>query len=560
MERKAMMQRFRLFLGVLLFLTNLMSMAQPSVWNGGRELWVDGTGTESNPYLIASAENLAFLSYMVNKGYETQGLYFRLTTDIDLNGSEDQSWEPIGLGDRLVNEDGCDRGSFEAGTSFRGHFDGGGHGISNIYVDERYTYAGLFGMVCGRDETLAIIENVSVVSGSVNGFCSGGVVGNGCYLRLSECGNGAAVSGTIAGGIMGMTKDAMITNCYNSGTVCGLGVNLADSPVAGGVLGATQNLVGMSNSYNVGEIACTNHKGCLVGYLMDGSVNVDNCHYLDICDQNNYGTPQSAVFMRTMDFVFLLNGQNTELVWAFDVNNDNNGYPILAEEVFSVEMEASPMEGGSTSGGGLYASGTTCTVSAMANNRFVFVNWTENEDPVSNESVYSFPITSNRNLAANFTLESYEITTSSNPLDAGVVIGDGIYNFGETVTLVAIPSDSYTFHHWIENDVVLSDAETYSFTADHSCHIVANFGFCEFVNETASCIEVFPNPAHDFLFIKGLGVHAVTVFNVMGQMVDHFEMEGREMMQISLKEYAVGTFIVKICLESHNTFVKVMKQ
>ncbi|MBR7022437.1 MAG: peptidase A26, partial [Bacteroidales bacterium] len=82
----------RMYIIMMLLLVGIMVEAQTSVWDGSRKLWTRGSGTEADPYLIETAAQLAFLSYMVNKDYDTQGLYFRLTTDIDLNGSEDQPW------------------------------------------------------------------------------------------------------------------------------------------------------------------------------------------------------------------------------------------------------------------------------------------------------------------------------------------------------------------------------------------------------------------------------------------------------------------------------------
>ena len=82
---------------MMLVMTGIMAEAQTSIWNGSRKLWTRGEGTESSPYLIESAENLAFFSYMVNLGFETQDMYFVLTTDIDLNGSEDQPSYAVGV-------------------------------------------------------------------------------------------------------------------------------------------------------------------------------------------------------------------------------------------------------------------------------------------------------------------------------------------------------------------------------------------------------------------------------------------------------------------------------
>ena len=76
----------KIYIIVVLLLTGMMAEAQTSVWEGKRRLWSRGEGTEDSPFLIETADNLAFLSYIVNKGVDTRGVYFELTTDIDLNG------------------------------------------------------------------------------------------------------------------------------------------------------------------------------------------------------------------------------------------------------------------------------------------------------------------------------------------------------------------------------------------------------------------------------------------------------------------------------------------
>lgn len=68
--------------------------AQVSVWDGTAEPWSQGSGTQEDPYLIESAQNLAYLSEAVNKSY-SNGEYdtpafadtcFLLTVDVDLRG------------------------------------------------------------------------------------------------------------------------------------------------------------------------------------------------------------------------------------------------------------------------------------------------------------------------------------------------------------------------------------------------------------------------------------------------------------------------------------------
>ena len=50
----------------------------------------------------------------------------------------------------------------------------------------------------------------------------------------------------------------------------------------------------------------------------------------------------------------------------------------------------------------IYNHGETCTVTATANDGYTFINWTENGEEVSTEANYSFEVTNERNLVANF--------------------------------------------------------------------------------------------------------------------------------------------------------------
>ncbi|PTN31239.1 hypothetical protein C6366_18295, partial [Desulfonatronum sp. SC1] len=58
--------------------------------------------------------------------------------------------------------------------------------------------------------------------------------------------------------------------------------------------------------------------------------------------------------------------------------------------------------GGTASNAGTYAHGSTATITATANPGHVFVNWTEGSTVVSCDAQYSFTVTGNRTLRANF--------------------------------------------------------------------------------------------------------------------------------------------------------------
>ena len=69
----------------------------------------------------------------------------------------------------------------------------------------------------------------------------------------------------------------------------------------------------------------------------------------------------------------------------------------------TIKTSASPVIGGSTLGGGSFPLNEICNIEAFPNTGYVFANWTENGNTVSTNSIYSFSVTANRNLVANFT-------------------------------------------------------------------------------------------------------------------------------------------------------------
>ena len=69
---------------------------------------------------------------------------------------------------------------------------------------------------------------------------------------------------------------------------------------------------------------------------------------------------------------------------------------------FAVNASPSPVEGGSVSGAGAYQGGAECTLTATASAGYVFHNWTENGAVVSTYASYTFVVSRDRNLVANF--------------------------------------------------------------------------------------------------------------------------------------------------------------
>ena len=144
---------------------------------------------------------------------------------------------------------------------------------------------------------------------------------------------------------------------------------------------------------------------------------------------------------------------------------------------YNISLSANPSNGGSVSGGGTYNQGASCTVHATANSGYSFVNWTENGTQVSTNANYTFTVTSNRNLVANFQAQpqQYNITVSANPSNGGSVSGGGTYSQGTTCTVRATANNGFLFTNWTENGTQVSTNANYTFTVTGSRNLVANF-------------------------------------------------------------------------------------
>ena len=229
---------------------------------------------------------------------------------------------------------------------------------------------------------------------------------------------------------------------------------------------------------------------------------------IDIPSQNgvyNYGT--NLVITATANdgyhFVQWNDGVATaQRTYMVNANAEFIAYFVQNEATqYIIAVTANPTEGGSVEGAGIYQENENVIVTATANEGYNFVNWTENDVVVSTDVSYSFAVTANRTLVANFELNTYTITASVNPVESGTITGAGDYTHGEMVTLRAIANGGYAFISWTENGSVVSNTASYSFQATANRTLVANF---EAITYT---INASANPA-DGGTITGTGNYA----------------------------------------------------
>lgn len=220
-------------------------------------------------YSISSAEELAKLAEMQNKGLITDGSEFVLSGNIDLSDySSGNGWTAIGT----------------FSHKFASSFDGNGYKISNLKISGIQNDKGLFAYLGNGTIQNVSLENVDIsggnsvgalvgvalsgsinncnASGSITGADSnvGGLIGTfsanlqNCYTNVDIEGNGAL------GGLVGTANSSRtIKKCFATGNVTG------SSGQVGGLVGQAYNTANIENCYATGNVSGTGNVGGLVG-------------------------------------------------------------------------------------------------------------------------------------------------------------------------------------------------------------------------------------------------------------------------------------------------------
>ena len=266
----------------------------------GKPARITGSGTETDPYQISTAEGLKWFRDKVNsaKTKEETKICAVLTEDIDLNN---EPWTPIGIGEDTRKED----------LPYSGTFDGNGHTISGLNVNYGDKNGGLFCYVKSATiKNLTVAGSVTYSSG--DGIAYGGIVGYADSSTIENCTNRCTVTGRwYAGGIVGWSADSDIIGCANfgnisspfrSGGICGIvigqvdaygidatirdcyNVGMVSGKYAGGITGHSDSSdidILIANCYNVGSLHGSTNTGEIIGDLSGPTcTTIDNCYYL----------------------------------------------------------------------------------------------------------------------------------------------------------------------------------------------------------------------------------------------------------------------------------------
>ena len=291
--------------------------------------------------------------------------------------------------------------------------------------------------------------NITVSANPTNG---GIVAGGGTYNQGQSC----TVTATANSGYT-------FTNWTENGNVVSTQANYTFNVNSNRTLVA--NFTAQTQQYNITVSANPTNGGTVTG---GGSYNQGASCTVSATANSGYTfnnwTENGNVVSSQANYTFTVNGNRT-LVANFTAQPQN----------YTISVSANPAEGGTVTGGGSYQQGQTCTVHATPATGYNFVRWTENGSSVSTNPNYSFTVTGNRTLVAQFEGQSYYIATNSNPSNGGTTSGNGLYTHGQQCTVTATPAEGYAFENWTEGGSQVSTDASYTFTVTSGHNFVANF-------------------------------------------------------------------------------------
>jgi|GEM_PF-1404075 len=159
--------------------------------------------------------------------------------------------------------------------------------------------------------------------------------------------------------------------------------------------------------------------------------------------------------------------------------------------LYEISVTASPAEGGTVSGEGIYIRGDSVTVHANANDGYEFRYWLLDGTVVSYSASYTFYAEKSCTLTAVFRA-LHKVTLEAAPPEAAAQLyanwkypTEHVHPEGENITITAIPEAGYFFDRWTigsaEGETLLDEEDqpagsVHTFTVgDTDLHLVAHF-------------------------------------------------------------------------------------
>jgi M6 family metalloprotease-like protein len=231
---------------------------------------------------------------------------------------------------------------------------------------------------------------------------------------------------------------------------------------------------------------------------------------------------------------------------------------------YTLTLSAAPSYGGTVSGAGAYDENTPVTVTATANTNYSFYNWTKNGVSVSTDTNYTFNITENTALVANFKSSNANLTslTASSgvltPAFSATTVNytvDVDYEI-EMISITGVAANtSATVSGNVtnspievgENNFTITVTAEDSSTKDYFVKVVRAKEGNTIDNYQANSIKIYPNPASSWVnIISDNHINDIIIYDAFGKKIQEINNIGEKSYQLDVKNYVNAIYYLQI--------------
>lgn len=211
-------------------------------------------------------------------------------------------------------------------------------------------------------------------------------------------------------------------------------------------------------------------------------------------------------------------------VFGYLVKDNVTILGVFEPNMYSILVKTNQPSLGTTTGTGMYGFNEVVSISATPNQGASFVGWDNGE---TNDS-FQITVLQSAIYVAEFRKITYSVDIDLDCSDCpqgtdtyGFVVGQGVYEYGKTVTIKAYPNEGFSFVKWVFQDgsgtVEITD-NIYTFTIYSDYHFTAEFcvRMCYLninVSPYGSGTIQYPNNINGYLFPYGSTVTVTATAN-----------------------------------------------
>ena len=272
-----------------------------AVWKLYENLFADGHGSKSDPFIIRE-DQLIDLAEYVNGGGNTRNVYFKQDGNIQVpdilkNRNKGSQWTPIGQT-----------------RFFEGDYDGGGYLIRKATIDTNNAdVVGIFGKVTGSIHNLGVEEST--------------------FKTTKDDSRGGAIAGLLLQYEIEQRVTGQVRDCYSAN-------NNITATYAGGLVGEMNHNANMNHCLDIQNNLFGGNIGGLASQI-DNSCQVDLCFSGGELCNNGYAQASNSVAnigsdrLKSGEITWLLNDKTAfGVAWHQNLAGHTpvNAYPVLNKE------------------------------------------------------------------------------------------------------------------------------------------------------------------------------------------------------------------------------------